>query len=62
VILAIVLDVIYQIKQLHFVYIGEAIIVAIVLALLPYLILRGLVTRLFSKKKTSPTNPANAPD
>jgi hypothetical protein len=59
VILAVVLDIIYQIKVIHFVYIGEAIIVAIVLALLPYLILRGLVTRLARKKKTSPTQPAN---
>ena len=36
VILAVVLDVIYQIKVIHFVYLGEAIIVAFVLALLPY--------------------------
>jgi hypothetical protein len=62
IILAVILDVIYQIWQIHFVYIGEAIIVAFVLALLPYLILRGLVTRLFRKKmQTSkqPANPAN---
>ena len=45
-ILAIALDVIYQIIELHFVYVGEALIVAIVLAILPYLIVRGLVTRL----------------
>jgi hypothetical protein len=45
-ILALVLDVVYQIIVLHFVYVGEAIIVAFVLAILPYLILRGLVTRL----------------
>ncbi|MBB6055116.1 hypothetical protein HNR75_000998 [Tolumonas osonensis] len=45
-VLAIVLDVIFQIKVLHFVYPGEAIIVAIALAILPYLILRGLVTRI----------------
>jgi hypothetical protein len=45
-ILAIVLDVVYQIIELHFVYVGEVIIVAFVLAILPYLILRGLVTRL----------------
>jgi hypothetical protein len=45
-ILAIVLDVIYQIIELHFVYVGEAIIVAFILAILPYLILRGLVTRI----------------
>lgn len=45
-VLAIVLDVIFQIKVLQFVYLGEAIIVAIALAILPYLILRGLVTRI----------------
>ena len=45
-ILALVLDVIYQIIVLHFVYLGEAIIVAFTLAILPYLIIRVLVTRL----------------
>jgi hypothetical protein len=44
-ILAVALDVVYQIIELHFVYVGEAIIVAIILAILPYLILRGIVTR-----------------
>ena len=45
-ILALALDVVYQIIVLRFVYVGEAIIVAFVLAILPYLILRGLVTRM----------------
>lgn len=45
-VLALVLDVIYQIIVLRFVYPGEAIIVALILAIVPYLILRGLVTRL----------------
>ena len=48
--LAMALDVVYQIIVLHTVYPGEVLIVAIVLAILPYLILRGLVTRLASKK------------
>lgn len=48
-ILALVLDAIYQAYVLHFVYLGEAIIVAIVLAIVPYLILRGLVTRIARK-------------
>lgn len=43
--LAIILDIIYQLIELHFIYIGEAFIVAFVLAIVPYLILRGLVTR-----------------
>jgi hypothetical protein len=44
--LAVVLDVAYQIVELHFVYPGEAIIVAVVLAILPYLLIRGPVTRI----------------
>lgn len=43
--LALAIDVVYQIIVRRFVYPGEAIIVAFVLAILPYLIVRGLVTR-----------------
>ena len=42
---AIFLDVVYQLYVLHFVYLGEAITVAIILAIVPYLILRGPVSR-----------------
>jgi hypothetical protein len=49
--LALALDVIYQIIDLRFVYPGEAIIVATVLAIVPYLILRGLVTRAARREK-----------
>lgn len=45
-ILALVLDIIFQVIALHFVYPGEAMIVALILAIIPYLILRGLTTRL----------------
>ena len=48
--LALALDVVYQIIVERFVYPGEALIVAFVLAIVPYLILRGLVTRLMSRK------------
>lgn len=48
--LALALDVVYQIIVLRFVYPGEAIIVAFILAIVPYLILRGLVTRAARKK------------
>ena len=44
--LALILDVVYQIIEQRFVYPGEALIVAFVLAIVPYLVLRGLVTRL----------------
>jgi hypothetical protein len=50
-ILAIVLDVVYQIIVFRFVYPGEALVVAVILAILPYLILRGLVTRMLRKPK-----------
>jgi hypothetical protein len=45
-VLAVLLDVVYQIIVSRFVYPGEAIIVAFILAIAPYVILRGLVTRL----------------
>ena len=60
-VLALVLDVVYQIIVLRFVYPGEAIIVAFVLAIAPYLILRGLVTRLARTKTAVSTPPANTP-
>lgn len=47
--LALLLDVVFQVIVLRFVYPGEAIVVAFALAILPYLILRGLVTRIARK-------------
>jgi hypothetical protein len=44
-ILAVVLDVVYQLIELHFVYPGEALIVAFTLAIVPFVILRGPVLR-----------------
>lgn len=44
--LAIAIDVVYQIIVLHTVYPLEVVIVAFVLAIVPYLLLRGLVTRI----------------
>ena len=49
-ILAMALDVAYQLYVLHFVYPGEVLIVAFLLAIVPYLILRGLVNRIARKK------------
>ena len=45
-IVAIVLDAIYQYIELKWFYPGEALVVAIVLALVPYLLLRGPINRL----------------
>ena len=48
-VLALALDVVYQVVVQHFVYPGEAVLTALILAIVPYVILRGLVTR-FTKK------------
>jgi len=45
-ILAVVLDVVYQLYVQRFVYPFEALTVAFILAIVPYVVLRGLVTRL----------------
>jgi hypothetical protein len=45
-ILAVILDVIYQIKVYHWFYPGETLIVAILLAIVPYLLIRGPIERL----------------
>jgi hypothetical protein len=50
-ILAIVLDVIYQIIEQRWVYPGEAVIVAIILAILPYLLVRGPVNRIARRSR-----------
>ncbi len=56
--LAVVLDVIYQLMEYHWVYPGETLIVAIVLAIFPYFLVRGPVNRLvkwrMSKKPQKP--------
>ena len=48
--LALTLDVVYQLWVLHWVYPGESLIVALVLAIVPYLLLRGPVNRLSRHK------------
>lgn len=47
--LALLLDVVYQIIVQRFVYPGEALWVAFVLAIVPYLVVRGLVNRLWPR-------------
>lgn len=50
-ILAIILDVIYQVIVFRRFYPGEALIVANFLAILPYLLLRGPVNRLMRRRR-----------
>jgi len=45
-VLALALDIVYQVIEFGTLYVAEAIFVAFLLAILPYLILRGLITRL----------------
>lgn len=45
-ILAIILDIIYQLKVQHTFYPGEMLLTALVLAVLPYVLLRGPVNRI----------------
>ena|ERR1022692_4617411 len=49
-ILALVLDVTYQVLELHYIYPDEVLIVGLILAIVPYLILRGLINRIASRK------------
>jgi hypothetical protein len=50
-ILAVVLDVIYQLKVDHWIYPGETLIVAIVLAIVPYLLVCGPINRLIQLRR-----------
>lgn len=45
-VIALVLDTIYQLTQLHWVYPLQALVIAFMLAILPYLLLRGPFRRL----------------
>jgi hypothetical protein len=51
-ILAIVLDVIFQLIVLRWVYPGEALMVAVILAIVPYLLVRGPVNRIASRMRS----------
>jgi hypothetical protein len=50
-ILAIVLDGVYQFIALRWFYPGEAILVAIILAIIPYLLVRGPVNRIARRSR-----------
>jgi hypothetical protein len=50
-VLALVLDVVYQVLVLHWVYPGELLVVATLLALVPYLIVRGPANRIAARMR-----------
>jgi hypothetical protein len=53
--MALIIDLIYQLFVVHEFHPGEWVIVAILLAIVPYVILRGPVNRLFSLGGSKPT-------
>lgn len=63
--LAVILDVIYSLRVLHWIYPGETLIVAVVLAIFPYLLLRGPINRIMTwrirmkLKKSKPETTAS---
>ena len=57
-ILAVILDVVYQMKVFHKIYPGEILMVAFILAIAPYVLLRGpanRLMRLFARKSLNKT-------
>jgi hypothetical protein len=54
-VLAIVMDVIYQLIVRRWIYPGETLIVAITLAVVPYLLLRGPINRLVRRLRRQST-------
>jgi hypothetical protein len=48
---AVILDAVYQFITVRWFYPGEAVATAVVLAIVPYLLLRGLVNRLSGRKR-----------
>lgn len=60
--LAVALDIVYQLKVSRMVYPGETVIVAFILAIVPYVVLRGPVNRIvkmFLKCKRTEDNSQN---
>jgi hypothetical protein len=52
--MAVLLDSVYQVIVFRWIYLVQAAIVAVVLALVPYGIIRGPVNRLMSRRKPTP--------
>ena len=55
-IIAMVLDIVYQLIVLRWVYPGETLLVAVLLALIPYLLVRGPINRIMKSVGRSPTS------
>lgn len=51
-VIAVILDSVYQLKVHRGVFVGELIVTAVVLAIIPYLIIRGPVSRIARRRPT----------
>lgn len=61
-ILAFALDCIYQVMVLHWIYAVDALMVSFLLAIIPYVIVRGPVNRIATaRKRPLPGSPAETP-
>jgi hypothetical protein len=49
-IVAFALDVVYELFVFHWIFLGQALLVAFVLAIVPYAVIRGLVTRIVRRR------------
>ena len=56
---AVIVDLIYEIVEYHWIYPGESLIVAAILALLPYLLIRGVSTRIVGRWRTMTARPTH---
>jgi hypothetical protein len=60
-IVAIVLDTAYQLMIFRWVYPGEVLVVAVVCAIVPYVLVRGPITRLARLLNRKGAGPSHAP-
>jgi hypothetical protein len=51
---AVILNVVYELVMLHKIFLGEASVVAILLAIIHYLLLRAPIARLAARRKGRP--------
>jgi hypothetical protein len=51
--MAVLLDSVYQGSEFHWIYLGQAVLVAIILAMVPYVLIRGPVNRLVSRSRNT---------
>ncbi len=56
---AVIVDLIYEIIEYHWIYPGESLIVAAILALLPYLLFRGVSNRIVGRWRTMMARPTH---